>query len=39
MIVHIILGSISGAIIGAGAALALDLCTCVFYIITINEQI
>lgn len=34
MIVHIILGSISGAIIGAGAALALDLCTCVFYIIS-----
>lgn len=34
MIVHIILGSISGAIIGEGAALALDLCTCVFYIIS-----
>ena len=34
ILVYFIIGCIAGALVGAGVALALDFCTCVFYVIS-----
>ena len=34
ILVYFIIGCIAGALVGVGVALALDFCTCVFYVIS-----